>query len=66
MRLIDADALREEEGLFATLVLDAAPTVSCEECRYMKRHQLQGPYCCLDHTDDIDGFGCSDFERREP
>lgn len=68
MRLIDADAVLDsfEEcpnlvGPHAVDILDAAPTVSCEECRY-------GPNGG-NHIDEFCRDECrcgSEFERTQP
>lgn len=72
MRLIDADALREEllecaaEGQLtereARAILDAASTVSCEECRWSPPPD-PGSGGARRYCDDC--FGSSHFERRQ-
>ena len=94
--LIDRDALREELGKFHIRearcelyfgesemdILDAAPTVSCEECRHLEvvwtnNRGEEGHGCTHPDVDEAcaageysfipaEGFGCSFFERREP
>jgi hypothetical protein len=91
MRLIDADALREEvnshgpyeradqpdwETVKSVLTaIDAAPTVSCEECEYGEDGDCLHPDM-LAYPNPEDGgmnfappatdFGCPYFERRTP
>jgi len=72
MRLIDADALVFEsvgfdaadqcEDSISKFDIDAAPTVSCEECRF----QYSRPGYCYECDTDRPGFGCAYFERRQP
>lgn len=62
MRLIDADALKEALWHDESIeTLDAAPTVSCEECAI--------EMACSCHVDTPAGLvkvtGCSNFERRQ-
>ena len=87
MRLIDADALRDslpdevsefnqtQSMSIAALkyVIDAAPTVSCEECRYMGRWSnvtVDGDVYCANPRSLVTSatkrdFGCICFERRQ-
>ena len=79
MRLIDADALRDElwrmspqteqlNGYEIRAFVDAAPTISCEECE----HAWDGVYdksivhCRLDRTARGRDWFCGDFQRRQP
>jgi hypothetical protein len=68
MRLIDADALKEKlakEGRLGDIVfdLDAAPTVSCEECgqddtcSHLVEYLGHGCWSIID--------ACDAFERRQ-
>jgi hypothetical protein len=68
VRLIDADALRDSfdecpnlVGPYAVDILNAAPTVSCEECRH-------GEWVNT-YAEDVvcsDCYGAQRFERRTP
>lgn len=72
MRLIDADALLDSlasEGRLGDIVfdIDAAPTVSCEECDHGRPSVYDHSRVhCMSHGESklLDGF-CDRFERRE-
>ena len=80
MRLVDADALRDalihyraRTGQLPALIysearhaIDAAPTVSCEECKWIEKDEDDCLLCNLHGDYMADDWACSSFGRREP
>ena len=63
MRLIDADALKQEIGLYvgmknelvAQLAIDKQPTVKCSECEHKKWCEIDQDYTCTNRESPLFG-----------